>query len=453
MKNCFGMFGWEEFYRNRKNILEEYDKAFEYTKNRPVRTAHGKAVEAFIRKWLAEFIPKKWAVTSGYIIPKLYGYSEKLYHYDVIIYDQINAPILWTEGNSDDSEKGKSRAIPEKYVVGVIEIKSRFTTKSIKEMESKLSEINCFIDQFPDSFFSSGIFIDLKDDDNKKSTLDNILSFHSLNKFATAMILRWEKDESVIGNIVFLDGKDSKNDSLNLQHCENIADYLPELYILEDGNLSLPGGATAIMHYSGKELGWLVTKAYTALHRNNDKIVSVTWSHNGFTSYCITLLTLLEGLPFDQYNVNNPNFGHIFDKIDRKKAPIQCVTPEKGKPFLKLDIDKENERKFTINQESCESYERLTITFSIEIKNIGDIAAIISDDSFTTMCELDSGETTIKQVGIKTILDKVKKISEVLTKEKLEIPYRIVYYPVGANNDFCALEKIVKIDNKGIELV
>jgi hypothetical protein len=79
LKNCFGQQGWKEFHRNRKDILAEFDKILEQTANRPVRVAHGQGVEAYIRKWLAEFLPKKYGVTSGYIIPSLYDDKGILY--------------------------------------------------------------------------------------------------------------------------------------------------------------------------------------------------------------------------------------------------------------------------------------------------------------------------------------------------------------------------------------
>ncbi|WP_027355112.1 DUF6602 domain-containing protein [Desulfosarcina sp. BuS5] len=69
MDNCYGQHGWKEFHRNRKDILSEFDKILEQTQNRPIQVAHGQGVEAYLRKWLTEFLPKKYGVTSGYIIP------------------------------------------------------------------------------------------------------------------------------------------------------------------------------------------------------------------------------------------------------------------------------------------------------------------------------------------------------------------------------------------------
>jgi hypothetical protein len=125
MDQCFGQPGWKEFHRNRKNILAEFDKIREQIENRPVKTAHGVGVEAYLRKWLAEFLPKKYSVTSGYIIPTLYNDAGvTLYHYDIIIYNVLEAPVLWTEGNEDNSEQGKYRAIPAEHVVAVYEVKA-----------------------------------------------------------------------------------------------------------------------------------------------------------------------------------------------------------------------------------------------------------------------------------------------------------------------------------------
>ena len=46
MRKEYGMLGWKEFRRNRKDILDEFDRAKEYNRSRPVRTEHGNAGEA-----------------------------------------------------------------------------------------------------------------------------------------------------------------------------------------------------------------------------------------------------------------------------------------------------------------------------------------------------------------------------------------------------------------------
>ena len=58
-------------------------------------------------------------------------------HFDVIVYDKINPPVLWVEKTLDKSEHGERRAIPAKYVHSVFEVKSTFNSKSIKEALEK----------------------------------------------------------------------------------------------------------------------------------------------------------------------------------------------------------------------------------------------------------------------------------------------------------------------------
>jgi hypothetical protein len=87
------------------------------------------------------------SLRSGYIISQADAFTSrsklknKLLHYDVIIYDELNSPILWYESNSDSSEQGKKRAIPAEYVSGVLEVKSTFNEKNISDAFNKLGEL------------------------------------------------------------------------------------------------------------------------------------------------------------------------------------------------------------------------------------------------------------------------------------------------------------------------
>lgn len=67
--NIYGFYGWKEFLTTREELLNEFDRARNKNISRPVRTSHGNAGEAIFRKWLEEFLPKRYAVTSGFIIP------------------------------------------------------------------------------------------------------------------------------------------------------------------------------------------------------------------------------------------------------------------------------------------------------------------------------------------------------------------------------------------------
>ena len=43
-------------------------------------------------------------------------------HFDVIIYDELDAPVLWIEDTPDASPQGRSLAIPVEHVRGVLEV-------------------------------------------------------------------------------------------------------------------------------------------------------------------------------------------------------------------------------------------------------------------------------------------------------------------------------------------
>lgn len=139
--------GWAEFITEKLVMLDAFERSKIQIVNRPTQTGKGEVAEAEFRQWLRQFLPKKYNVTSGYIISQSDAFTlrsklkNKLLHYDVIIYDELNSPILWVEGNSDASEQGKKRAIPAEYVCGVLEVKSTFNQKNISEAFKKLNEL------------------------------------------------------------------------------------------------------------------------------------------------------------------------------------------------------------------------------------------------------------------------------------------------------------------------
>jgi len=133
--------GWNEFITNKISMLASFEEAKKQNIHRPTQTDKGKVAEAAMRQWLTQFLPKKYAVTSGYIISQGIQAENKLLHYDVIVYDALNAPILWVEKNADNSEQGKVRAIPVENVCCVLEVKSTFNKESCREAKSKLWEL------------------------------------------------------------------------------------------------------------------------------------------------------------------------------------------------------------------------------------------------------------------------------------------------------------------------
>ncbi|HBE21286.1 MAG TPA: hypothetical protein DEG17_05030 [Cyanobacteria bacterium UBA11149] len=453
MDNCYGQHGWKEFLRNRKDILNEFDKVLEQTKNRPIHVAHGQAVEAYIRKWLAEFIPKKYAVTSGYIIPNLYDDSgkSKIYHYDIIIYNCLEAPVLWTEGNEDNSEQGKYRAIPAKHVVAVYEVKSRLTKDNVADALNKLNQTKDFSNQLNQNYTCGAIFIDLKESDsNKESILKELHKGASVFGFSGGMVLRYEGDDTPTGIIsLFNTDPNSEAESIHRKPLAKRIDDL-KIYITEEGNLECaePGGGAIFV--ATAENTWSVSKLYGVAYKEGSLSVYLSWSRSNFSKFCINLLSALEGLAYN--DKNRPSFGMVFDKIERKNAIPQPARPKDGFPFLKVSsvVSVGNGKKFDIN------YEEKTIEFWVEVENQSKVEVTISDDFFRTNCVLLGEDKAIKPVKL---IAKVKDDSgdfnfeNLLREEGLEMQYRLVYYPTQGEREFFVIEKNVKISDSHIEFV
>ena len=137
--------GWPQFTTQKSKIVSDFKSAGDMSENRPTETDKGKYAEALFRDWLEQFLPAKYGVTSGYIISQgdsvlsSDALKGKLRHYDVIIYNRLDSPVLWTEKSPDYSPSGRIRAIPAEYVHGVLEVKSSFNTKSIADALKKAS--------------------------------------------------------------------------------------------------------------------------------------------------------------------------------------------------------------------------------------------------------------------------------------------------------------------------
>lgn len=197
--------GWKQFLTARDEMLSAYDRARELSKKREVQTGHGLTAEAEFRKWLINFLPKRYGVTSGYIVSPGTPYSEKFVHYDVIIYDQLESPILWIDGSSDTSEQGRSLAIPIEFVLGIIEVKSAFNKKSAKKAVEQLGKLKPLMAKtepinqplklyLPANFFCATVFFELRDKDDKDfAALNELAEAASLRGFYGGFILRSEK--------------------------------------------------------------------------------------------------------------------------------------------------------------------------------------------------------------------------------------------------------------------
>ncbi|MGE6397097.1 DUF6602 domain-containing protein [Chryseobacterium scophthalmum] len=196
--------GWKQFLIARDEMLSAYDNAREHGRKRQVKTGHGNVAEAEFRKWLSKFLPKRYGVTAGYIISPGIPNSENFTHYDVIIYDQLESPVLWIENNADSSEQGRSMAIPVEYVRGVIEVKSAFNKKAVKDAREQLEKLKplmtytqplnqSFNLYLPSSFFCATVFFELrKKNEMDFGALDELVKATALRGFYGGYILRIE---------------------------------------------------------------------------------------------------------------------------------------------------------------------------------------------------------------------------------------------------------------------
>lgn len=185
-------------------MLDAYNIAKTQAGKREVMTSHGNAAEAIFRKWLSEFLPKRYNVSSGFIVSQGLGDNDKLPHYDVIIYDQLEAPILWIESTPDQSDEGRSLAIPAEHVMAVLEVKATLTTTSIGNAIDHLIELRPLmigIDHpdepykrfLPPNFFCSIIFFELEEKSRKSfSILEKFTEGFDLRGFREGITLRGE---------------------------------------------------------------------------------------------------------------------------------------------------------------------------------------------------------------------------------------------------------------------
>ncbi|MFC1936288.1 DUF6602 domain-containing protein [Chloroflexota bacterium] len=208
LKTEFPSQGWKQFLVIRKQMLDRYEDAKTKADIHKVKVYHGKVAEAEFRKMLSGFLPPKYGITSGYIISQGQSGDVKAPHYDVIIYDKFNSPVLWIDDNPDQSNQGKSLAIPAEYVKGVIEVKSAFNKTSIteaidhfEELEELLSGVDDLGDRYklylPNDFFCMVVFFELRKKDSRNSkSLDLIVeACTKVRGFKRAFILSGEGHE------------------------------------------------------------------------------------------------------------------------------------------------------------------------------------------------------------------------------------------------------------------
>jgi len=216
----FPSLGWKQFLSNRKKLLDSYDQAQTKSNAHRVKAYHGNVAESMFRDWLHSFLPKKYGVTSGYIISPGLKSTETMPHYDVIVYDQLESPVLWTEDYPDKTTHGFPRAIPAEYVYCVLEVKSNFTSTTVDEAINHLKKLSPLLNNvdtpdakiklhLPQQFCCGLVFFNLlKEHEYSETALQKVTSGASLRGFFGGVILRGEgHNRELTGRLTLLESK------------------------------------------------------------------------------------------------------------------------------------------------------------------------------------------------------------------------------------------------------
>ncbi|MBT9527529.1 MAG: hypothetical protein IV105_19920 [Rhizobacter sp.] len=311
MPGCHGMLGWREFLQNRDDLLHILDRAHTLSASRPLQTEHGVAFEAALRGWLEKFLPARYGVTSGFIVPNILDVGNKLYHFDVIVYDKLETPVLWASSNDDQSLQGRQRAIPAKYVASVYEVKATLTDRSVRDAIDKLRELEALKGHFPPRFSSGIVFAQLTNFNNAK-ILQKLLEGVCIPGFWGGAILRADCDSSMTG--LFVSGpSDGTKQGLS---AEDLARPIVSLDIRrENGSvLVAPGSSVSLTHIAPNT--YAITKRYTVSYTTDKHHLALMWSHAGFAEFAAQIINLLEGIHFWSEQSSAARFADVFDRVD-----------------------------------------------------------------------------------------------------------------------------------------
>jgi len=193
--------GAEAILAQRIELLNEYDRHIKLSSDDPVPVQPGIGAEAIFRDWLARFLPKKFGVTKGYIITTDLNHDLPLEEWDIIIYDALEAPVLFVRETADDTDTGTKRGIPVEYVRGVIEVKASLNEKSSEKATEKLTKLHSFIKKddnldYPKylkrPFICASVYFvtDVKTFESYKKALKNMIPLAQNLPWMGALVLR-----------------------------------------------------------------------------------------------------------------------------------------------------------------------------------------------------------------------------------------------------------------------
>lgn len=302
--------GWKQFLTARDEMLSAYDRAREHSRKRTVQAGHGNVAEGEFRRWLSNFLPKRYGVTSGYIISPGIPHSENFIHYDLIIYDQLESPVLWIDASPDSSEQGRSLAIPVEYVRGVIEVKSAFNKSSAKKAVEQLKKLKTLsakaepVEQptklyLPYNFFCATVFFELRQKDEKDfGALDELIEAVDIRGFYGGFILR----------------------------CESLNGYYSgKLALLRERSDILPNNKTLSFSANSK-CKKMADNSYYKIHLDHFE--------SYFAEFAFDIVALLKGT----YNPNmlSSMYGFGSTQLETSAVDIRYANPDDVKAFKEI---------------------------------------------------------------------------------------------------------------------
>lgn len=299
----YGTVGWKEFLAQKQHLLREYDSSREININRPVRVQHGQTAESAFRRWLGQYLPKRYGVTSGFVIPDIRSMNYKIRHHDVIVYDVLNSPVLWASGDSEVNEQGRERAIPARFVYAVLEVKATFTKKHIDDAVLKLEELAQSQAQLPKNFVSMIVFFEVRVGQQQTCKLAEPLARSDLPGYCGGLILRAEAvDPNLAGyfslhedEVETLVGVPLVRDPGRLQRDG-------------EGNPQITAGCGCITAYAFDDV-WNFDNGYSPTIKN----LNLVWSYNSFASFCLDFLERLQGT-YDASAPKTNSYGLSFSR-------------------------------------------------------------------------------------------------------------------------------------------
>src|SRR5690606_11942877 len=123
--------------------------------------------------------------------------------------------------------------------------------------------------------------------------------------------------------------------------------------------------------------------------------------------------------------------------------------PKGGKPFLTVKLYEGNQ--FGDHLIIRDDAEHPTIEFIIQIENRGESDAIVWESDFASRKQLEANRFAVKPAIFECRPKKTgQKLSELLRETPLELPYRLVYHPVGHDDEIYAVEMTAKITNEKV---